>query len=149
MTSWGHDPTSVYVSNLLLTVNDALTHSAVLIQVYHQIRSHYLPPDFMLPPPLPPSLPLPPSHCQAHGWKEDGQVEHIPFPFDRDEEVPIPDDDPLNHPCLRVLEREMDISHTCGYLTMLRTGGSGIVHNLYTVEPPIMDTRRTGQPTCT
>ena len=33
VTSWGHDPTSVYVSNLLLTVNDALTHSAVLIQV--------------------------------------------------------------------------------------------------------------------
>ena len=37
VTSWGHDPTSVYVSNLLLTVNDALTHSAVLIQV----RGHY------------------------------------------------------------------------------------------------------------
>ena len=55
-------------------------------------------------------------------------MEHIPFPFDRDEEVPIPDDDPLNHPCLRVLEREMDISHTCGYLTMLRTGGSGTVY---------------------
>ena len=35
VTSWGHDPTSVYLSNLLLTVNDALTHSAVLIQVPH------------------------------------------------------------------------------------------------------------------
>lgn len=33
VTTWGHDPTSVFVSNLLLTVNDALTHSAVLIQV--------------------------------------------------------------------------------------------------------------------
>jgi len=33
VTTWGHDPTIVYVSNLLLTVNDALTHSAVFIQV--------------------------------------------------------------------------------------------------------------------
>lgn len=49
-------------------------------------------------------------------------MEHIPFPFDRDEEVPIPDEDPLNHPCLRVLENEMDLAHTCGYITMLRTG---------------------------
>ncbi|XP_064382636.1 protein FAM91A1-like isoform X2 [Halichondria panicea] len=33
VTTWGHDPTVVLVSNLLLTVNDALTHSAVLVQV--------------------------------------------------------------------------------------------------------------------
>ncbi len=33
MTTWGHDPAVVLVSNLLLTVNDALTHSAVLVQV--------------------------------------------------------------------------------------------------------------------
>ena len=44
VTSWGHDPTSVYVSNLLLTVNDALTHSAVLIQV----RVHWPHINFML-----------------------------------------------------------------------------------------------------
>ena len=36
VTTWGHDPTSVFVSNLLLTVNDALTHSSVLIQVTMQ-----------------------------------------------------------------------------------------------------------------
>ncbi|CAI8043415.1 Protein FAM91A1 [Geodia barretti] len=90
VTSWGHDPTSVYVSNLLLTVNDALTHSAVLIQ--------------------------------ATGWREDGRVEHVPFPFDRDEEVPIPEDDLLNHPCLSRLEAQVDLAHTCGYLSMLRTG---------------------------
>ncbi len=42
VTTWGHDPTSVFVSNLLLTVNDALTHSAVLIQVkgFHSKRPH-------------------------------------------------------------------------------------------------------------
>jgi len=29
---------------------------------------------------------------QAHGWKEDGEVQHIPFPFDdKDEEVPLPE----------------------------------------------------------
>ena len=37
VTTWGHDPTSVFVSNLLLTVNDALTHSSVLIQVTVQV----------------------------------------------------------------------------------------------------------------
>ena len=33
MTPWGHDATLVNGSNLLLTLNDALTHSSVLIQV--------------------------------------------------------------------------------------------------------------------
>ena len=31
-------------------------------------------------------------------------------------------DDLLNHPCLSVLERELDLEHTCGYVTMLKTG---------------------------
>ena len=62
---------------------------------------------------------LPP---QATGWREDGRVEHVPFPFDRDEEVPIPEDDLLNHPCLSRLEAQVDLAHTCGYLSMLRTG---------------------------
>lgn len=42
VTTWGHDPTSVFVSNLLLTVNDALTHSSVLIQVCTRLRSESL-----------------------------------------------------------------------------------------------------------
>lgn len=33
VTTWGHDPTVVFISNILLTINDALTHSAVLVQV--------------------------------------------------------------------------------------------------------------------
>lgn len=33
MTSWGHDGAIVSVTNLLITLNDALTHSAVLVQV--------------------------------------------------------------------------------------------------------------------
>lgn len=55
-------------------------------------------------------------------------MEHIPFPFDRDEEVPIPDDDLLNHPCLRVLETEVDLAHSCGYISMLKTGKGAVVH---------------------
>lgn len=33
IATWGHDPTAVPVSNVLVALNDALTHSAVLIQV--------------------------------------------------------------------------------------------------------------------
>ena len=32
MTTWGHDPGVIGTSNILLTLNDALTHSAVLVQ---------------------------------------------------------------------------------------------------------------------
>uniref|UniRef100_A0A8C4R029 Family with sequence similarity 91 member A1 n=2 Tax=Eptatretus burgeri TaxID=7764 RepID=A0A8C4R029_EPTBU len=32
ITSWGHDPGVVSTSNVLMTLNDALTHSAVLVQ---------------------------------------------------------------------------------------------------------------------
>ncbi len=42
VTTWGHDPTSVFVSNLLLTVNDALTHSSVLIQVSSRLQNESL-----------------------------------------------------------------------------------------------------------
>lgn len=31
-------------------------------------------------------------------------------------------DDLLNHPCLSLLERELDLHHTCGYVTLLKTG---------------------------
>ena len=31
-------------------------------------------------------------------------------------------DDPLNHPSLRQLERDLDVQHTCGYIRLLRTG---------------------------
>ena len=32
VTTWGHDPGVIASSNILLTLNDALTHSAVLVQ---------------------------------------------------------------------------------------------------------------------
>lgn len=42
ITSWGHDPGVVPTSNVLTMLNDALTHSAVLIQVntHIYVRRH-------------------------------------------------------------------------------------------------------------
>ena len=34
LTLWRHDGAIVSVTNLLITLNDALTHSAVLVQVH-------------------------------------------------------------------------------------------------------------------
>ena len=31
-------------------------------------------------------------------------------------------DELLQHPCLEVLEKEIDVRHTCGYINLLRTG---------------------------
>ena len=31
-------------------------------------------------------------------------------------------DELLQHPCLEVLEKEIDVQHTCGYINLLRTG---------------------------
>ena len=40
ITSWGHDPGVVPTSNVLTMLNDALTHSAVLIQVNTHTHTH-------------------------------------------------------------------------------------------------------------
>lgn len=42
ITSWGHDPGVVPTSNVLTMLNDALTHSAVLIQVSTHTHTHKL-----------------------------------------------------------------------------------------------------------
>lgn len=68
MTSWGHDGAVVSVTNLLITLNDALTHSAVLVQVnnwYPQLISYIT------------------VWCyKAYGWQREGELKHISFPFD-------------------------------------------------------------------
>lgn len=78
MTTWGHDPAVVLVSNLLLTVNDALTHSAVLVQVCVVCVCLCVCEVLYISP-------------QGHGWREEGQELTVPFPFDRDDEIPIPE----------------------------------------------------------
>ena len=37
-------------------------------------------------------------------------------------------DDLLHHPCLKQLEQQLDLMHTCGYVTMLRTGAPPTAH---------------------
>ena len=38
----------------------------------------------------------------------------------------IPSDDLLNHPCLKQLERDLDIQHTCGYIRLLKSGAPAL-----------------------
>ena len=40
--------------------------------------------------------------------------------------TPATTDDLLHHPSLAQLEREIDLRHTCGYITLLRTGAPRI-----------------------
>ncbi len=37
-----------------------------------------------------------------------------------------PPDDLLNHPCLKQLERDLDIQHTCGYIRLLKSGAPAL-----------------------
>ncbi|XP_078611087.1 protein FAM91A1-like [Branchiostoma floridae x Branchiostoma japonicum] len=91
ITTWGHDPGVVATSNVLLTLNDALTHSAVLIQ--------------------------------AHGLYTDGETEYVPFPLeDADDKVLFSRNMMQAHYAVQKLASQLDLSHTCGYVTMLKTG---------------------------
>ncbi|XP_078674348.1 protein FAM91A1-like [Branchiostoma floridae x Branchiostoma belcheri] len=91
ITTWGHDPGVVATSNVLLTLNDALTHSAVLIQ--------------------------------AHGLYTDGETEYVPFPLeDTDDKVLFSRNMMQAHYAVQKLASQLDLSHTCGYVTMLKTG---------------------------
>lgn len=91
ITTWGHDPGLVSTSNALLTINDALAHSAVLIQ--------------------------------AHGWLSDGEKICIPFPL---QESPrkgaLRRFSMHTHQTVGKLEAELDLSHSCGYITLLKSG---------------------------
>ncbi|CAH1253642.1 FAM91A1 [Branchiostoma lanceolatum] len=91
ITTWGHDPGVVATSNVLLTLNDALTHSAVLIQ--------------------------------AHGLYTDGETEYVPFPLeDAGDKVLFSRNMMQAHYAVQKLSSQLDLSHTCGYVTMLKTG---------------------------
>lgn len=86
VTTWGHDPGVIASSNILLTLNDALTHSAVFVQ--------------------------------GHGSGAEGLAVHVPFPFNN---APGPFSEG-HHQChsavLRLCET-LDLTHTCGYVTLL------------------------------
>lgn len=41
---------------------------------------------------------------------------------------PSSSDDLVQHPCLKQLEQQLDLTHTCGYVTLLRTGAPRTAH---------------------
>ncbi|KAK2553702.1 Protein FAM91A1 [Acropora cervicornis] len=49
ITTWGHDPGIVSVSNVLITLNDALSHSAVLVQQSANARRRTISANFGMP----------------------------------------------------------------------------------------------------
>ncbi|XP_014670836.1 PREDICTED: protein FAM91A1-like [Priapulus caudatus] len=93
ITVWGHDPSVVSTANVLLTLNDALSHSAVLMQV--------------------------------HGHVADGETVFIPFPIDNSvKEAEFSKKSMHTHRSIRKLCEELQLEHTCGFISMLCTGRS-------------------------
>ncbi|RUS75324.1 hypothetical protein EGW08_016913 [Elysia chlorotica] len=86
VTTWGHDPGVIASSNILLTLNDALTHSAVFVQ--------------------------------GHGSGAEGFAVHVPFPFSNNSGS-FSEGQYQSHPAVNKLCQTLDLSHTCGYVTLL------------------------------
>lgn len=88
ITSWGHDPGVVPTSNVLAMLNDALTHSAVLIQ--------------------------------GHGIHGNGEIVHVPFPFDEEElKGDFSRTNMCGHKALKALREKVNLDYFSGYVTML------------------------------
>lgn len=79
ITSWGHDPGVVPTSNVLTMLNDALTHSAVLIQVSSELIGSFSFQNFLV------LLTICVLRLQGHGVHGHGETVHIPFPFDQED----------------------------------------------------------------
>ncbi|XP_012942725.1 protein FAM91A1 [Aplysia californica] len=86
VTTWGHDPGVIASSNILLTLNDALTHSAVFVQ--------------------------------GHGVHAEGLAVHVPFPFDKTQGT-FSEGHHQCHVVMSRLSETLDLTHTCGYVTLL------------------------------
>lgn len=92
VTSWGHDPAVIPVANLLFALNDALTYSPVL--------------------------------AQAYGMNKGADTHLVPFPLSvgdthSDNKV-LNDLDWKTHSGIVKLANELDLDHSCGYITMVR-----------------------------
>ncbi|XP_071043761.1 protein FAM91A1 isoform X2 [Parasteatoda tepidariorum] len=92
VTTWAHDPSTVLMSNALPILNDALNHSAVLVQ----------------------------------GQGSQTDFFYIPFPFlDSDDGS---SETSLNmHPSIKKLMKDVDLLHSCGYITMINVKKSSTV----------------------
>lgn len=117
ITTWGHESTIVNTSNVLMALNEALTHSPVLLQAYsyqNEAEIVYLP------------FPFEP---------EDDDKENI------DENVDEPDlgKDLRKHPGLLNLSGTVDLEHACGYITFINH--STEYSERADESPPIPDTQ--------
>ncbi|KAG1653085.1 Protein FAM91A1 [Nymphon striatum] len=90
LTTWGLDPGVVPISNALITINDALLDSAVLVQAY----------------------------CNKNGLYVEKEHVYVPFPFcsKLEDEYYSP---LIQHPVVQNLKSELDLRHSCGYITMV------------------------------
>ncbi|KAK7793931.1 hypothetical protein R5R35_011860 [Gryllus longicercus] len=92
VTTWGHDPGVLPVANIIFTLNDALCHSAVLVQGY---RNHRGAESVLVPFPLKDVQSPASSHFISKNM------------------------DWNSHPAIRKLSEEIDLTHNCGFITML------------------------------
>lgn len=90
VTTWAHDPSTVQMSNALPILNDALCHSAVLVQGQGSVADFYY-----IPFPL---------HSSSN---IDNDCSHKNTNFE-------------SHCAIRLLSKELDLKHNCGYITMMR-----------------------------
>ncbi|KAL1235205.1 Uncharacterized protein TSPI_06868 [Trichinella spiralis] len=110
VTSWAHDPTVITINSCLFTINEMLQHNAVFVQA---------------------------TNCSL----EDLQILHIPFPESVqkrtvDEELTtttttgerkVPSS-LEQHPYFWKIVELLDLTATCGYVTMIRIGCSSKLH---------------------
>ncbi|KAL1132046.1 hypothetical protein AAG570_011654 [Ranatra chinensis] len=94
VTSWGHDPTVIPISNLLFALNDALCYAPVLAQVYGMNKgaeTHLIPFPF-------PANPEPDLGNDGYLWTK--------------------------HNGINKLCSELDLVNSCGYITMVQVKSS-------------------------
>ena len=97
ITTWGHESTIVNTSNVLMALNEALSHSAVLLQAYskrNEAEIVYVTFPFDKP------------------GTDQNDSNHV------DEEAPKKLD-LVNHPALTKLSNFVDFEHSCGYVTFI------------------------------
>lgn len=95
ITSWGHNPAAIPLSNLLFTLNDALCYTPVLVQVY--------------------------------GMNNKGVETHlVPFPFLETTDSENGNEVWKQHPAIERLLNEIDLIHSCGYITMVQVKSPAI-----------------------
>lgn len=104
ITTWGHESTIVNTSNVLMALNEALTHSAVLLQAYSKRQEAeivYVTFPFTSP-------------------DQDTTPESTDILEEGKEAAPVKKA-LTSHPALTALAQFADITHSCGYVTFINT----------------------------